>query len=321
MPVLLLWIGLCSQTGPLPSREPVGLAQHLDIAFSPLSKRLRLDVFHPEGQKGLPVVLFVHGGGWFTGDKDFFGVHRSVARSIARLGYVVVAPNYRLSPEVKHPTHVLDVARALKWTITHIEEHGGDPKRIALVGHSAGAHLASLLATDPGLWSAAPDLPSKEDFSRLVGVAGLGGVYIIPAGNQYLGMADRVGLAEQLAAVKGPDGKPFNPFKIAFGEEETICRKASPITHAREGLPPFLLMVAQRDLPGLEFMAREFADALKSKGCSSKVITVEGTNHVSLLREITQKEKPAAQEFSRFLEQVLARPMPGKPNLPPGERP
>lgn len=291
------------EASPRSSVTPI-VVQHLDIPYSNLSTRLRLDVFHPDQKQGLPVVFFVHGGGWFTGDKDFFGVHRTVARSIARMGYVVVAPNYRLSPEVRHPVHVQDVGRALAWTLKHVQEHGGDPNRITLVGHSAGAHLVSLVATDPDLWGQAPDLPLAADYPKLAGVVGLAGVYLIPAGKEYMGLAGKAGLAEQLASVKGPDGKFFNPFKIAFGEDETICRKASPITHARKGLPPFLLMVAERDLPGLDYMAKEFDTALTTSGNLCKFINVPQTNHISLLAEVNKKGSQVSKELAQFLVQV-----------------
>lgn len=288
-----------------------GLVQQLDIPYSELSSRLRLDVFSPDQtgalQKGpLPVLIFVHGGGWFTGDKDFFGVHRGVARALARRGYVVVVPNYRLSPEVKHPVHVQDVGRAFAWTMKNVARHGGDPSRVILMGHSAGAHLVSLLATDPEQWGKAADGPAAGDFSKIAGVVGLCGVYMIPAANEYLGLAGKVGLAEQLGGVKGPDGQVFNPFKIAFGDDEKICSKASPITHARKGLPPFLLMVAERDLPGLDYMAKEFDTALTASGNSSQVMTIAETNHVSLLRDVTQKDNEASRDLARFMAQAVA---------------
>ncbi len=287
-----------------------GLMQHLDIRYSDLSTRLRLDLFSPDTisadprGKPLPVLMFVHGGGWFTGDKDFFGVHRSVARALARRGYVVVVPNYRLSPEVQHPVHVQDVGRAFAWTVKNVADYGGDPSRILLMGHSAGAHLVSLLATDPDQWGKASDGPAAGDSARIAAVVGLCGVYVIPAANEYLGLAGKVGLAEQLGTVKGPDGQIFNPFKIAFGDDEKICRKASPITHVRKGLPPFLLMVADRDLPGLDYMAKEFDTALLASGNTSRMLTIAQTDHVALLRDVTQRDNPASRELVRFMAQA-----------------
>lgn len=287
------------------------LEQKLDISYAGESPRQKLDVFRPITREKLPIVLFVHGGGWFIGDKDFFGVHRNVAKSIARKGYVVIATNYRLSPEVKHPVHVEDVSKALAWIFANPPVHGGDTNRVSLVGHSAGAHLVALLATDSGLWNK-PGGPKASDFSSICGVVGLCGVYQIPAGNQFMSLAEQAGLAKQIGGITGPDGKTFNPFKIAFGEDEVICRKASPITHVRKGLPPFLLLVAERDLPGLGYMAGEFEGALIKSGISCKNLTIPETTHVSLLAEVNRPRSATAMELGKFLQEVTL-PKPAKP--------
>ncbi len=286
-----------------PVSSPAHLEQKLDIPYATESRRQKLDVFRPSSDEKLPVVLFVHGGGWFIGDKDFFGVHRNVAKSIAQKGYVVITTNYRLSPEVKHPVHVEDVSKALAWIFANPSIHGGDTSRVNLVGHSAGAHLVTLLATDPGLWDK-PGGPKTSDFSSICGVVGLCGVYQIPAGNQFMSLAEQAGLSRQLGGITGPDGKAFNPFKIAFGEDEVICLKASPITHVRKGLPPFLLLVAERDLPGLGYMAEKFEGSLIKCGNTCRNLTIPETTHVSLLAEINRPRSATAREVGSFLERV-----------------
>src|SRR5262245_20687187 len=134
--------------------EPAGfkVRSTLDVPYVPnAGHRQKLDVFRPEGQTGQPVVLMVHGGAWVIGDKDFHGLYRDVAEGLAKQGLVVVTANYRLSPWVRHPEHVKDVARAFAWTRKNVKEHGGDPDQIYLCGHSAGGHLVALLATDESL--------------------------------------------------------------------------------------------------------------------------------------------------------------------------
>src|SRR5262249_15252477 len=107
-----------------------------------------LDMYLPKGRRDYPVVMFVHGGTWVHGDNRCCGVYSSVGEFLAAHGIGAVMPNYRLSPGVKHPEHVRDVARAFAWMHAHIAEHGGDPDRLYLAGHSAGGHLVSLVATD-----------------------------------------------------------------------------------------------------------------------------------------------------------------------------
>ena len=93
----------------------------------------------------------IHGGGWRTGDKGSESQGRQKASFFTAHGFVYVSVNYRLSPEVQHPAHVEDVAKALAWIVDHIASYGGDPKQIFLMGHSAGAHLAALVTADEGL--------------------------------------------------------------------------------------------------------------------------------------------------------------------------
>lgn len=133
----------------------------LDIAYGD-SPGEKLDVFAPTGQpkkknKGAPVLVFIHGGYWRSLDKSD---HSFVAPPFSAAGACVVVPNYDLCPAVTIPEITVQMVRALAWTWRHIAEHGGDPDRITVAGHSAGGHLAAmLLACD---WEAfAPDLPRK----------------------------------------------------------------------------------------------------------------------------------------------------------------
>ena len=155
------WMGRRSLP-PLPLPDDGGLIRHLDVSYVDGPKahpvRHRLDVYAPAGAKKLPVLLFIHGGGWSFGHKSSptLGMYEKTGETLASLGMIVVMANYRLSPWVQHPEHIKDVARAFAWTRKHIREHGGDPDAIILLGHSAGGHLASLLATDP-CWTAEGD--------------------------------------------------------------------------------------------------------------------------------------------------------------------
>jgi len=118
-----------------------------DIAYAePRNERQLLDVYAPESGANLPVVVWVHGGGWMRGSKE--QVDHKPAAFTSR-GYVFVAMNYRFVPNVKMEDIVRDVAKSAGWVQKNIARHGGNPKRIFLMGHSAGAQLAALLCTDP----------------------------------------------------------------------------------------------------------------------------------------------------------------------------
>ncbi len=138
-------------------------------------KKHKLDLYLPKGKTDFPVVMFVHGGGWVFGDKNFFGVYEGVGKMFARHGVGAVVTNYRLSPAVQHPEHIKDVARAFAWTHKHIADYGGRPDELFLCGHSAGGHLISLLATDES-YLKAEGLSLKD----VKGVMPISGVYAIP---------------------------------------------------------------------------------------------------------------------------------------------
>ena len=117
-----------------------------DIPYAdPAHERQVLDVYSPAGAKNLPVVFWIHGGGWQTGDKTSVQLKPQV---FVEKGFVFVATNYRLLPDVEMETIIRDVAKSLGWVHKHIAEHGGDPKRIFVMGHSAGAQLAALVSID-----------------------------------------------------------------------------------------------------------------------------------------------------------------------------
>lgn len=109
-------------------------------------ERQQLDLYHAgDSTIARPVVVFLHGGAWMQGSKDQY---LFVGEALVSKGFVAVIPNYRLFPDVKFPTFVEDSALALKWVYNNIQRFGGDPNDVYIMGHSAGAHIAALLALD-----------------------------------------------------------------------------------------------------------------------------------------------------------------------------
>ncbi len=253
----------------------------------------KLDLYLPRGQKDFPVLLFVHGGAWVHGDKNFLGIYSNFATFWAKRGIGTVVINYRLSPGVKHPEHIKDVARAFAWTHKNIQKYGGRPDEIFVCGHSAGGHLISLLATDETYLKA-----EGLNLHDIKGAIPISGVYRVHDLNVYAGVVMTQG--DHVAASAGAKmRKP--PFAFVFGADPKALKDASPLTHVKASLPPFLIIYAERDLLTLPEMAKEFAKALEEKHCEVQALEVRKRRHMSLLLNSTLDGDPVAKAMTEFI--------------------
>jgi acetyl esterase/lipase len=276
---------------------------YYEVRDDPDRERHRLDVYSPEGKTGCPVLFFVHGGAWTVGRKDdYFGIlgYGTVARCLARRGLVVVVPNYRLSPGVRHPEHIKDVARAFAWTCRNAAKYGGDPEKIVACGHSAGGHLVSLLATDESYLKA--EGRSRNDLRGVIGICGVYSVEDLEldlsaaAPGEWLSVRTRV-----------------RPFAAVFGTDPKVLMQASPITHVGPGLPPFLLLNAGFDYARLPGMAKKFAAALKENGCEVEVMEAPWRTHETVVFDILNRsaEPETVEVVVGFVERT-ACPRPAR---------
>jgi acetyl esterase/lipase len=129
--------------------------------------RQKMDIYRPWSKQpsGLPVLVYLHGGSWKSGTRNLYFL---LGSALARLGFVVAVPDYRLFPEVRFPGFVEDSALATQWMYEHARDLGGDPSRVSLMGHSAGAHMGALLCVDPTYLAETPGLKIE----KFVGLAG-----------------------------------------------------------------------------------------------------------------------------------------------------
>jgi acetyl esterase/lipase len=294
-----------------PERPPI--REVFDVPYAGRNdERQALDVFAPRGAKGRPVVLFVHGGAWVFGDKNFFGLYRGVGQFLARHGLVAVLINYRLSPLVRHPAHVKDVARAYAWVRRHIRDYGGDPDQIFLCGHSAGGHLVALLATDARYLKDPALGLTAADRAALRGVITVCGVYRIPGPAEFSEIARDMLKAFRAAGggravfstvltVLMNSGRDLNLFRLVFGEGEKVREQASPLSHVRKGLPPFLVLYAEAELPKLAGMAVEFTRALQRAGDSAEVHQMNGYNHDNIVFGVNRPGDPVGKMILQFI--------------------
>lgn len=159
-----------------PSRH---YAKTPDLSYADGARR-KIDVYHPlAAQPRAPLVVYLYGGGWNGGSREKY---EFVAASLTRAGIVVMVPDYRLYPEVTFPDFVEDAAKAVAWAVSNAERFGADPEQLYLMGHSAGAHIAGLLALDERYLAGYGHVPK-----RLAGFIGLSGAYdFLPIESGYL---------------------------------------------------------------------------------------------------------------------------------------
>ncbi len=265
-----------------------------DIAYGakrgPDPRKHKLDLYLPKDQKGFPVLLFVHGGGWTVGDKwQYF----SLGNILARNGVGVVVVNYHLSPLAKHPEHVEDIAKAFAWTFDNIEKHGGRSDRIFVSGHSAGGHLVSLLATNESYLQA-----HKRSIKDVRGVFAISGVFNfqngwmdreIAQGNDWLGRKWRTELGYLLTG-------------LVFGNDKQVALEAAPISHVKGGEPPFLILYGSQDLPGCEKMSNDFCAALREKKVEALCEKISNRTHHGMIAKAQLSEAdPVTQALLGFI--------------------
>ena len=288
-----------------PSDESVVATHGLVYWDAPEADPVRnsLDIYTLKDRPTAPTLVIVHGGGWHYGDNRCFGLYSAVGRTFAEKGYTVVMPNYRLSPKVQHPEHVRDVARAITWTKKNIAQYGGDPNTLYLLGHSAGGHLVSLVTTDESYLK--PHGLSANDIAAVVSVSG---VYEITPDDFEVRLGGKSPLAldfDQMAPIRGNPlpiktlldeglAVKLDVFGPVFGYDAKVRAAASPLDHVRPGLPPFLVINAERDLPALTKQGDEFHAALSRAKVESTRLVVENRNHNSILFRTHEVDDPVS---------------------------
>lgn len=249
----------------------------LDIPYvqGSLSPNQTLDLYMPERAQPVPVVVVVFGGGLRQGDKK---EEAAIGRRLAAEGLGAVVINYRLSPGAQHPAHVQDVAAAIAWTTRHIGEYGGDADRTFVLGLSAGAYLAALVALDDRYLGAHGLAPA----TALRGVVPISGFHYV----------------ERVA--------PDRP-KDTWGADASAWPEASSAAYVRKDAPPFLLLYADGDTAERRQESLDLAKALTATGHTA-VATKEiaGRDHTSIWRNMANAGDAALAAVTAFVRERQA---------------
>ncbi len=225
-----------------------GLTLTLDVAYGP-APRDRIDFYRPRGATNLPVIVFFYGGSWQWGHRRDY---RFIAALLARQGFLVAVPDYRLYPEVKFPAFLQDCAGAVAYVADHARDFGGNPDELFLAGHSAGAYNAVMLALDAEL------LGEKGiDTSQLAGVVGLSGPY------DFLPLRD--------ADIKDIFSPPAD------------AKVTQPINFARENAPPLFLAHGGADTTVLPRNMTALAARLRQHGSVVETKIYPKLGHVGMI--------------------------------------
>ena len=243
-----------------------------------------MDLYLPEGKTNFPLVFYIHGGGWRAGDKTGDGFENFVA-TFAKAGVGVASTNYRLSPAAKHPAHIQDVAKAFAWLSKNASQYGIDRNRLFVAGHSAGGHLAALVALDPQYLRAEGLSPSV-----IRGVIGSSGVY------------DMANLSEV--------GVIPSRREQSFADDPKVWEQASPLRLAHAQAPPFLITYVETDLFTLREDAQNFYAALRKRGAPAELAHIPGRHHLNAIagmgQQIGQVDDLLGPSMVRFVLRRLA---------------
>jgi acetyl esterase/lipase len=257
-----------SSWGILPRR----IALTASIAYAK-GARHTLDVCRPKSATAAPVIVFFYGGGWRSGSKR---TYRYVAKALARRGYVAVLPDYRIYPQARYPDFLDDGAQAVRWVKDNVKRFGGDPQKIFLMGHSAGAHIAAMLAID-ATWLQKVGLTPGRDIAGLIGISGP---------YDFLPLKDET-------------------LKIIFGGNRP---ETQPIFHVTTGAPPALLLTGDKDDVVGAGNSMRLAEKLRAAGNDATAVIYPRIGHylvVAAIAPVIRALVPVLRDIDDFIAKVL----------------
>lgn len=251
------------------------------------ARRTSLDVHRPavrDRDNPMPILIFVHGGGWSNGDKAGVGHKPAWA---ARNGWVFVSVNYRLSPDVIHPEHARDVAAAIAWVKANASTFNGDPKRIAVMGHSAGAHLAAIVSSDESLLAEHGLTPADLSGAVLLD----GAAYNLPRRMKV-----------------PPTGRLGVMYAQAFGNDPELWERASPTLQAKPGddLPPLFCVHAGRRIEA-RVEGREIVAAWQAADAEATLHHAPNKDHAAINRGLGVVGDSDTNAVEVFLRRVFGQ--------------
>ncbi|MES2760595.1 MAG: alpha/beta hydrolase [Bacteroidota bacterium] len=253
------------------------VSRHKNIVYN-AEHDLKLDVYSPRKvDKPKAVLVFIHGGNWVRGKKT---IYKFFGKGFAKKGVVTVIINYRLSPNATYDSLAVNSAMAVKWVKQNISQYKGDTNNIFVSGHSAGAHLAALIATDDSY------------FDKLKIKNPVRGTILIDAFG--------LDMYSYLANAKTDYSARYYSL---FSKDPETWKKGSPIFHFHKGMPPFLLFVGTKTVPTIMNGTTDFLKALQPYQPDAPLVIVKGKRHVGMIFQFLNKRKKAYKDIIWFIKQ------------------
>lgn len=241
-----------------------GVKKEKDLAYADKGERNLLDVYFPKDtQISKDVIVFIHGGSWRSSSKDTYWF---LGNNFARKNKVVVIINYPLSPKAQYQEMAFDCAKAVKWVTENIKKYGGNPDRIFVMGHSAGAHLGALINQD-------------EQYFKKAGIKN-------PIKGMILNDAFGLNIDEYMRTQINTGDSYMPGFLQVFGNDERNWIKASPINHISGIQNPYLMFIGGKTYPSIKRESPFFHQSLLASNKKALIIEVKGKKHIGMLTQM-----------------------------------
>lgn len=256
---------------------------YLNIPYTEAkNEKQSLDLFAPPDAKNLPIIFWIHGGGWQAGNKEDVQIK---PKAFTEKGFLFVSTNYRLIPAASIKEMAGDIAKSIRWVYDHAKDYGGDPATFLVMGHSAGAQLAALLSTD--------DSYLKAEKLPLTIIKGC-----VPVDGDTYDVPMQISVVIERSAIS---------YRKKFGDEKQQ-KELSPVTHVAKGknIPPFLILhVAGHPETGGQ--SQRLVKELQAAGIYASAYPSEGKTHGTINADLGKPDDKPTQELYKFLKKVLMK--------------
>ncbi len=252
-----------------------------DKAFNP--EKSILDIYIPNKRTvSAPVIIFIHGGSWNTGNKN---TYKFLGKGFAKKGFITVIINYRLTPEVNYLPMAEDCATAVKWVYEHINEYGGDNRKIFISGHSAGGHLAALISNDARYFEQLK-IPNPIKAALLIDPFGLDMYSYFPTSTYS---SDKW-------------------FKQTFTNNPETWKKASPQYYISKNTIPQLVWIGEKTFPAIKSQGKVYAETLSNSGIVVAFKEIKKKKHIGMIFQFYRKSSPKYEQLLEFTLPYCAIP-------------